>query len=84
MGGRRGFLFLLFGLFGAHARLLGLGKNGRNVAVHVVILLLQGSLSGFQLFFGGLGVGELFRRDLSCLEYSAWAASASALASLFC
>ena len=67
LGGRRGFLFLLFGLFGAHTRLLGLGKNGGNVAVHVVVLLLQGSLGSFQLLLGGLGVGELFRCDLFLL-----------------
>ena len=67
MGGRRSFLFLLFGFFGAHARLLSLGENGGNIAVHVVVLLLQGCLSSFQLFLGCLGVGELFRRDLFLL-----------------
>ena len=67
LGGRRSFLFFLFGLLGAHARLLGLGKNGGNIAIHVVVLLLQGSLGSFQLLLGGLGVGELFRRDLFLL-----------------
>ena len=84
LGGRRSFLFLLFGLLGAHARLLGLGKNGGNVAVHVVVLLLQGGLGSFQLLLGGLGVGELFRRDLFLLGVFGMGRLGLGLASLFC